>query len=323
MPTDQGATRSSGSIMLIVAACLLPGLILQAVLFSVSGVLANLATAVGVALITERAFLTLTRARLPLKETDPSILVTALILALALPPGAIGPTAIATVVALGLGKHVYGGLGNNVFNPAMVGYAVVLVSFPAAIADWPTVPYDFNTSFEVHAATDALSGATALTTFKYRGAATVADVWNDSNGFGVLGGSGYEWVGLAFLAAGLVLIRLRLAAWRPAAGMLGALTVLGVAGYDNGSSASLGSPAFHIFSGSTLLAACFVVTDPVTHPSRHRDQWLFGLLVGSLTWLIRSWGNYPDGIAFAVLLGNALTPYLDRRALVQAESVRG
>jgi electron transport complex protein RnfD len=167
---------------------------------------------------------------------------------------------------------------------------------------------------------DGLSGATVLTTFKYREAATVLDLWLRENGFGTFGGVGYEWVAAAFGLGGLALLGLRLAAWRPAAGMLAALTLLSLACYDGGSSASLGSPTYHLFAGSTLLAAGFVLTDPVTHPTSVKGQWLFGLVVGSTVFVIRGWGNYPDGIAFAVLLGNALTPFLDRRLSLAGES---
>jgi electron transport complex protein RnfD len=93
-------------------------------------------------------------------------------------------------------------------------------------------------------------------------------------------------------------------------------------GYDNGSSASLGSPLYHLFSGATLLAAGFVLTDPVTHPRHSRDQWLFGAIVGAAVFAIRSWGNYPDGIAFAVLLANSVTPFLDRRSSLATEAAR-
>ena len=310
---------SSKMIMLTVAACLLPGLIVEALLVSVPGVLLNMGAALITAFVTERLCLLMRGRRPPLAETDPSALVTALILAAALPPGATAAVACATLVALALGKHAYGGLGNNVFNPAMVGYAVVLVSFPAGLADWP-VPLFAGTE-RIDA--DALTGATALTAFKYRGAATVDGIWTQANGFGLLGSYGYEWVSVAFFLGGCLLFILRLAAWRPCAGMLVALAALSLASYDNGSSASLGSPSYHLFSGGTLLAACFVATDPVTHPSGYRDQWLFGLILGGITFCVRSWGNYPDGIVFAVLLGNALTPFLDRRLLQTSGTSHG
>jgi electron transport complex protein RnfD len=292
--------------MLTVTACLVPGLLLQAMLLDPAGVLINVLAAVLAAAVTERTCTRLAGTQLTKRFTDgdAAALVTALILAAALPPNAALPVALATTVALALGKHAYGGLGNNVFNPAMVGYAVVLVSLPGALSVWPVGP---------DSAVDGLTGATVLTTFKYRGAATVADVWTSGNGFGVLGGAGYEWLALAYGAGGLWLFYRGLAAWRPAAGLLLALTVASLACYDNGSSASAGSPAYHLASGGVLLAACFVATDPVTHPESHRGQWLFGLLAGSVIFLIRTWGNYPDGIAFAILLGNAAAPWLDRR----------
>ncbi len=292
--------------MFTVAVCLTPGLAAEALLIAPYGVAVNLVTAVLTAAVTERVCEAL-RGRQPgvqVTDGDAAALVTALILAAALPPGAVLPVVLATVLAMALGRHAYGGLGSNVFNPAMVGYAAVLVSLPGALASWP-VPGA--------SAVDGLTGATVLTTFKYRGAATVADVWLSDSGFGQFGGTGYEWVALAYAAGGLWLFRRHIAAWRPAAGMLLTLVVAGLAGYDNGSSASLGSPAYHLASGGTLMAACFVATDPVTHPERHLGQWLFGIVVGAMTFLVRSWGNYPDGIAFGILLGNALTPYLDRR----------
>jgi electron transport complex protein RnfD len=308
-------------IMLVVAGCLIPGLALQAVLIDPIGVLLNVLTAGVVALTTERLCLRLRnpeglqgKATIRPEPTvsDASALVTGLILAAALPPGAVSAVALATLTALALGKHAYGGLGNNVFNPAMVGYAIALISLPISTANWPAGS---------SASTDALSGATVLTTFKYRGAATVDGIWTEASGFGQLAGAGYEWVALAFGIGGAVLFIRGYAAWRPAAGMLIALVLAALAGYDNGSSASLGSPAYHLFAGGTLLAATFVLTDPVSHPASHRGQWVFGLTVGLLVYGIRAWGNYPDGIAFAVLLGNALTPYLDRR-LPTAESTR-
>ncbi len=304
MPEPRSDTRR---IMLVVLGCLAPGLLLQAALIDGTGVLLNVLTAGGVALLTDRLCLRMRGtgnwlATQP-NASDASALVTGLILAAALPPGAIAAVALATVTALALGKHAYGGLGNNVFNPAMVGYAVALISLPLSTASWPPAA----------AGVDALTGATVLTTFKYRGTATVDDVWTEAAGFGQLAGAGYEWVALAFGLGGALLMFRGYAAWRPAAGMLLALTLAAMLGYDNGSSASLGSPVYHLFAGGTLLAAAFVLTDPVTHPAAHRAQWLFGLTVGLLVYAIRAWGNYPDGIAFAVLLGNALTPYLDRR----------
>jgi len=301
--------RDTRSIMLMVAACLIPGLVLSAWLTSPM-ILVNAGFAAAIATAAE-AICQKLRGQLDLNRlSDGSSLVTALIIAAAMPPAVpLSVLAFATITAIALAKYAYGGLGNNVFNPAMVGYAAALLSFPLALSAWPDL-------------IDGLSGATALTAFKFRGGATVVDVWQPENGFGSLGGAGAEWINAAFLGGGIVLLLLRLGAWRVSAGMLLGVAIIAAAGYDSGSSASFGSPSYHLFTGGTMLAAFFVVTDPVTHPASVRGQWLFGLLVGSLTVLIRVFGSHPDGIAFAVLLANAATPYLDRR-LAQADAAHG
>lgn len=296
-------TGNARGIMLLVAACMLPGISVAAWLTG-PALLLNVVLATVLAISTEAVCLKAQgKAWNSPRMVDGSSLVTALILAVAMPPAVpLGVLALATISAIALGKYAYGGLGNNVFNPAMVGYVVALLSFPLALSSWPDQ-------------IDGLSGATALTAFKYRGGATVDEIWLAGNGFGSLGGIHSEWINATFLIGGLALMALRLAAWRVTAGMLTSLGVLALAGYDNGGSTSLGSPLYHFFTGGTMLAAFFVVTDPVTHPSSQRGQWLFGLLVGTLTFCIRAFGSNPDGIAYAVLLGNAAAPYLDRRLL--------
>jgi electron transport complex protein RnfD len=287
-------------IMLIVLMALLPGVVVQSVYYGWP-IAANLLTSVVLGLAVETICLCLLRRPLLPTLTDATTPLTCVLLALALPPGLPLPVlAVAVATAVGLAKYLYGGLGNNLFNPAMVGYAVVLVSFPLALAAWSNP-------------LDGATGATALTAFKFRGGATVADVWSPEAGFGDLGGYGWEWINAGFLAGGLVLAGLRLIAWRIPVAMLTTLALLAAACYDGGSSRSLGSPLYQLFTGSTMLGAFFIATDPVTHPATPRGQLLFGVLAGTIVFLIRGFGNYPDGIAFAVLLGNAVTPYLDRR----------
>ena len=141
----------------------------------------------------------------------------------------------------------------------------------------------------------------------------MAAIWTGANGFGQLGGAGWEWINAGFLLGGLTLAARGLLAWRVPAAILVTLSALALLGYDAGSSASLGSPAYHLFTGATMLGAFFIATDPVTHPATPRGQLIFGVLVGALLFVIRSFGNYPDGVAFAVLLANGCTPWLDRR----------
>ena len=226
---------------------------------------------------------------------DRSTVVTCLLIAVGIPAAApLWVAAVAVGIAIVLAKELYGGLGRNVFNPAMAGYAAVLVAYPQAM-----------TSF------DAATGATALDALKFRGAITLEEAAL-GDAFGVVGGTGVELVNAAALAGGLYLVAVRVVHWRiPTAVLLG-LAFPAVVFYDAGSSASLGSPLFHWFAGATMLAAFFIATDPVTAPQRPGHQWLFGLGIGALVFAIRAAGSYPDGVAFAVLLGNLATPVLDR-----------
>lgn len=286
--------------MLTVLGALAPGAVLLCFYFGF-GYLPRLALACAVGAASEAAALALQRRPVQPALADGSVLVTCTLLTLALPPDVpLHVLVVAVLAAVGVGKHVYGGLGSNPFNPAIVGYTLVLVSFPAALATWP-VP------------TDGVTGATALTTLRHRDAATIAEIWSHANGFGALGGFCWEWINVAFLAGGVFLATRRIIAWRVPAALLGTLGLLAALGYDSGSSESLGSPAFHWFSGGTCLAACFFATDPVTHPVTHRGQILFGIGIALVAFVVRAFGNYPDGLAFGILLANAATPYLDRR----------
>ena len=226
---------------------------------------------------------------------DRSTPVTCLLIALGIP--AVAPMWISVVavgIAIVLAKELYGGLGRNVFNPAMVGYAAVLVAYPQSM-----------TSF------DAATGATALDALKFRGAITVEEAAQGA-AFGTIGGAGFELVNAAALLGGLYLVTVGVVHWRMPAAVLLGIALPAIAFHDAGSSASLGSPLFHWFAGATMLGAFFIATDPVTAPRASGHQWLFGLGIGALVFAIRSAGSHPDGVAFAVLLGNLATPVLDR-----------
>lgn len=236
--------------------------------------------------------------RLP-RTIDGSVFLGTLILALALPPGMPWQVLLlATFGMIVLARQLYGGLGHNIFNPAMVGYALALVCFPVALATWPPL-------------VDGHTGATALTAFRYREGLTAMEAFAADPAFGQLGGYGWEWANLAFAAGGLAAAALGLVAWRVVAGFLIVLGLFALVFHDGGSSKSAGSPLFHYLSAGTMLAAFFVVTDPVTHPGHPAGQWLFGALAAGITFAIRAWGGYPDGIAFGVLIANAATPFLD------------
>ena len=235
------------------------------------------------------------RNRTPWPFADRSVPVTCLLIALAMPPSApLWLSVVAVGIGVVLAKELYGGLGRNVFNPAMAGYAAVLAAYPQALTY-----------------TDATTGATALDALRFRGTMTI-DEASGGPAFGVLGGAGFEWVNAAALAGGLYLLLVRVVHWRLPVAVLVGLGLPAAIFHDAGSSASLGSPVFHWFAGASMLAAFFIATDPVTAPRAAGHQWLFGLGVGALVFAIRAAGSHPDGVAFAVLLGNLATPVLDR-----------
>ena len=287
----------TGRIMWSVSGALLPGLAVLSLLFG-SGYLRNVAIAWPLACTLDWAAAKARRRAADL--ADGSVTLTALILALSLPPAAPWHTvAVATVGAVLLARQLYGGLGHNIFNPAMAGYAIALVSYPMAMGAWPP-------------AIDGHTGATALTALKYRDGLTVAEAFRQNPAFGHIGGRAWEWANLAFAVGGLWLMLRGLIAWRVVAAFLATLGALALIFNDGDSSSSAGPPLFHLLSGGILLAAFFVITDPVTHPGSRPGQWLFGGIAAAITFVIRAWGGYPDGIAFAVLIANAATPLIDR-----------
>ena len=312
----------TAEIMLLVLVAAVPGITAMAYFFG-SGVIINILWLSACALILEAAALKIRKRPVLASLKDYSALVTALLLALALPPalpwwaGLIG-IFFAIVVA----KQLYGGLGYNPFNPAMVGYAVLLISFPVEMTRW-LLPLsdtqgapDFSTLLMQFLGTsaemDAYVGATALDQFKLeRGSLTVEEYWTSSMLFGVLSGKGWEWINAAFLLGGVYMLYRKIITWHIPVGFLTAIAVLSLLFYDGGSSASHGSPFFHLFGGATMLGAFFIATDPVSGPANNNAKLWYGLLIGSLVYCIRVWGSYPDGVAFAVLLANFAAPAID------------
>ena len=292
--------RTPSAVTTTVLLALLPGAALQTTLFGV-GTATNVAVALLTAVAVEAGIARL-RGQSPIGLLrDGSACITASLIALSLPPGV--PFAIvigAVVVAIAVAKHAFGGVGNNPFNPAMVGYAAILLCFPHLLI-WPDP-----------SAVDAVTAPTALDAFKHRGGQTVADVWTRARGFGALGGANWEWLNAAYLAGGIALIVLRVVDWRIPITILATVCTLAAAAYDGGSSSSLGSPLFHCFSGGTMLGAFFVATDPMTCPTSPRGRVYFAIVLGAALFLIRATSIYPDGFAFAVLIANAAAPLLDR-----------
>jgi electron transport complex protein RnfD len=261
--------------------------------------------------------------------TDYSAVITAVLLALCLPPLApwwlvVTGCAFAILIA----KHLYGGLGANPFNPAMVGYAVLLVSFPATLLQW--VAPALGTGTDVHLTFadalitimtghlperytwDAVTSPTPLDAL--RTSLALGQTMQEARTspiFGALGGHGWEWINLATLAGGVWLLALRIIKWHIPVAMLGAIAICASIMYAADPGAHAG-PLFHLTSGASMLGAFFIATDPISAATSDRGKLVYAAGIGVLTYLIRTWGGYPDGVAFAVLLMNLSVPLIDR-----------
>ncbi|MBK4994314.1 RnfABCDGE type electron transport complex subunit D [Pseudomonas sp. S37] len=310
---------------LVLLACL-PGLLALLWLHG-WGVLLNLLLCASAALLCEAALLKLRAQPLNATLNDGSALVTAVLLAASLPT--LAPwwlPVVATGVAIGIGKQAFGGVGRNLFNPAMVGYAFVLLSFPLQMNHWPgPVPGLLDSVQQVFAGgdqIDAWARPTLLDGLRHNRSLTIDELFASHPGFGNMGGRDSEWVNLAFLLGGLFLLQRKVISWHAPLGVLAGLFVFSLMGWNGSGSDSNGSPLLHLFSGSTMLAAFFIATEPVSGPRSAWARLCFGLGAGLLIYLIRTWGSYPDGTAFAILLMNLATPTLDRLALRRLQAAR-
>jgi Na+-translocating ferredoxin:NAD+ oxidoreductase subunit D len=317
--------RDTRNVMQWVIMATIPGFIALSYFFG-WGTLINLIIASVTALLSE-AFVLKLRHR-PIKHylNDYSALVTAVLLGLALPPYA--PwwlVVVGTATSIILAKQLYGGLGLNPFNPAMIGYVVLLISFPVEMTRWinpvslsadgqlPSLIESLSAVFYNSAAVDAYSGATPLDLFKNQSGLMTEQIVQQNTLFSqaLFAGVGWEWVNLAFLAGGLVLLQKKIFTWHAPISMLVALFLMAALFNDGGSSTSGGSPLLHLLSGGTMLGAFFIITDPVSSAVSNKGRVIYGAGIGILIYIIRAWGNYPDAVAFAVLLMNFAAPFID------------
>ena len=315
------------SMMLQVLLALIPGALAHMWYFG-PGFLFNLIVAT-VFCVGGEAMMLRARSRNP--ETalaDLSVLVTAALLAFALP--SLTPwwvTATGSLFAVVVAKHLYGGLGFNVFNPAMVGYVVVLIAFPMDMNLWvaprmgdidyidltvlQTLKFTLTGNLPDALTFDAISRATPLDAMQsgLRNLNTYAEVRANPM-MGDFGGRGWEWIGNFFAFGGFWLLIKKVIRWQIPAGVFAGLLIPAGLMYmiDSGSNAS---PGFHLFSGATILCAFFIATDPVSAATSPKGRFVYGCGIGLLIFIIRKWGSYADGVAFAVLLMNMATPAID------------
>jgi Na+-translocating ferredoxin:NAD+ oxidoreductase subunit D len=282
------------------------------------GVIVNIVIATIAAIATEAAILKVRNK--PLKPlSDLSAVVTAVLFAVAVPQ--LLPwwmTVLAMVFAILVVKQLYGGLGYNPFNPAMAAYVFLLISFPAEMSAWlppaelnqtplslgQTISVIFTGNLPQSLSWDAVTMATPLDVMRTELAqgAMISEIrqspmWGD---FGIVGG---EWVGNWILLGKTI-------TWHIPVSMLGAVVVFATAAWLAEPEA-FPNPLFHVFSGGLLLGAFFIATDPVSAATTKKGQLIYGALIGLLVIIIRTWGNYPDAVAFAVLLMNMAAPTID------------
>jgi electron transport complex protein RnfD len=316
-------SNTTSAIMLKVMLALIPGIVAHAWLFG-PGIWVSLFLCSFFAIFFE-SFLLLLRG-LPIKPflSDNSALLTAWLLALSLPT--LAPWwlyAIGMLFAIVVAKQLYGGLGQNLFNPAMIGYAALIVSFPVYMTQWAAPVELADHALSIWDAFDVVfAGQGSISPDAYT-SATVLDTWKTQARlhtpvesilaqpmFGMAGGRGQEIVAAMYLLGGLFLFWNRLITWHiPLAFLVGVTASAGLLHLIDPTQHA--SPLLHLFSGAVMLGAFFIATDPVTASSTPRGKLIYAGLAGILTAIIRAFGGYPDGVAFAVLLMNVCVPFID------------
>jgi electron transport complex protein RnfD len=308
-------------VMMLVMFALLPGILAYIFFFGI-GVLLNLTIAIITALISEYFVLKIRNLPVKLFITDGSAVVAASLLALSIP--SIAPwwiIVIGTLFTIIIAKHFYGGLGSNLFNPAMVGYAVLLISFPAVMTKWPLPAshlLDFNIAQQIQIffygtkeIIDSVSSATPLDYIKTQIFLGKPFDLNFTNGMPINSYFNASIIiSLSFLLGGVFMWWIKIITWHLPVTFLLSLALISAIFWLIDSSQYL-PPFIHLFSGGTLLCAFFIITDPVSGPTTPKGKIFFAFGVALLVYLIRVFGGYPEGIAFAVIFMNICVPLID------------
>ena len=311
-------------MMLAVIYALIPGTLVYVHFFGF-GVIVNLFIAIVTAVICEIVILKIRRRPIKPFVYDGTAVLTAILLALALPT--LTPwwlPALGVAFAIIIAKHLYGGMGYNPFNPAMVGYAMLLIAFPKEMTAWipaethglnffDAINYSFFEVLPAGISYDALTQATPLDSIKTQlSLGFTLDEIHTTNPtlFGNIAGYGWEWINIMFLIGGIILIYIKVISWHIPAAMLGSLAFMAMI-FNFSDAGSYSSISFHLFGGAAMLGAFFIATDPVTAAVSNRGRLIYGAGIGILIYIIRTWGGYPDAIAFSVLLMNMAVPMID------------
>jgi len=275
-------STSVEDIMWTVVFALVPAVLASTYFFGLRALLVIAVSIIG-AVITEYIFLKIRKKEIVID--DGSAVLTGLLLALTLPPSIPLWTAfLGSIVAIGLGKQVFGGLGYNPFNPALVGRAFLTASYPVLMTTW------------------VLDGTSTATPLSYINNGELIETWDLF--IGNIGGSLGETSALALLLGAAYLIYKGYINWRIPTGMISSVIVISFLAGEN--------PILHIFAGGLIIGAFYMATDMVTSPVTKKARWVFGIGAGLLVAIIRLWGGYPEGVMYSILLMNTTVPLLDR-----------
>ncbi|MCK5902879.1 MAG: electron transport complex subunit RsxD [Cocleimonas sp.] len=321
-----GSVSHLGGVMRQVLYALIPAIIVMSYFYG-WGILINIILAMIIAVSFEAVSLWLRQRPIKAFLSDYSAIVTAVLFALTLPP--LVPWWILMVglfFAIVIAKHLYGGLGYNPFNPAMVGFAVLIVSFPLEMSQWlhprweegnlpnlwESLQIVFKGTHELYSQDqwDSMTMATPLDDMKTELRSHYFSEIIITDSYGWVSGRAWEWVSIAYLCGGLWLLYQKIIPWRIPVALLSALTCIALI-------VNLWEPdqhqtsLFYLFSGATMLGAFFIATDPVSAATTPRGQLIYGACIGFFIYIIRTWGNYPDAVAFSVLIMNMSVPMID------------
>ncbi|MFT4863222.1 MAG: electron transport complex protein RnfD [Pseudohongiellaceae bacterium] len=318
--------------------CLCPGILVSLWFFGI-GVLLNIIISVLAGLLFEAAALKLRGKNLKSNLSDYSAIVTALLFALSIPLGAPWWVILMGMAfAIIIGKHAFGGLGQNSFNPAMSGYLFLLLSYPVLMTSWhvPLIhslsgetisPLSLNGIVQSLSATfampalitaqaadlfDGMAMATPLIEYKLASPNAISKALTNQTGvFNRSSATGWELINMANLLGGLVLLKLGVIRWHIPFSILATLAALSIGLYSSGSAAVVGSPYLHLFGGATMLGAFFIATDPVSAATTNGGRIAYGIIIGLAIYSIRVWGSYLDAVAIAVIFANFWAPLCD------------
>jgi H+/Na+-translocating ferredoxin:NAD+ oxidoreductase subunit D len=311
------------AIMRQVMFALIPGILLSIYYFGI-GILVHCIIAIVFALLCEALVLKIRDQAVTPALKDGTAIITALLFALTLSPFTpwwVNLTGIAFAIIVA--KHIFGGLGQNPFNPAMAGYVFTLLCFPLKMAFWPDLSgsneFDLS-SWQIISfifsgvpsnVVDSISGATPLTNMKVElGLMTMVSEIKMNPLYGSFAGKGWEWIAAAYLVGGIWLIMNKIIRWQIPVSVLSSILIISLL-FNFIDSDNYPSALYHLFSGGTILCAFFIATDPASSSTTPIGKIIYGTGIGLLIYIIRTWGGYADGVAFSILIMNALVPLID------------